>query len=144
MTDRVIVVGSGFQGPRGKSILNGNGAPSSNLGIIGDFYYDKTTTRFYGPKLTNISWDGVTNFILDKESNLASILGFVRTWDIAQLSGPVGGIYSISITHNLGFFPNATVKDSGGNELELGIDYNSNNQITLKMAQPFGGTVYLS
>ncbi len=29
-------------------------------------------------------------------------------------------------------------------ELETGIDYNSINKITLTMAQPFGGTAYLS
>lgn len=144
MTERVIVKTSGLQGPRGKSILNGTGVPAANLGLIGDFYYDTNTTRFYGPKLSNTSWAGVESFILDKEANFAATLGFVHTWDIAQVTGPVSGVYSIIINHNLGFFPNATVKDSGGNELELGIDYNSNNQITLKMAQPFGGTVYLS
>ena len=45
---------------------------------------------------------------------------------------------------NLGFYPNVTIKDSAGNILETGIDYNSLNQITLTMAQPFGGTAYLS
>ena len=29
---------SGPQGPRGTSLLNGVGAPSAGLGIIGDFY----------------------------------------------------------------------------------------------------------
>jgi len=44
----------------------------------------------------------------------------------------------------MGYNPNVTVKDSGGNILETGIDYNSINKITLIMAQPFGGTAYLS
>ena len=48
---KVVVNSPGPQGPRGKSILNGNGAPSNNLGLEGDFYYDKNTTMFYGPKL---------------------------------------------------------------------------------------------
>jgi hypothetical protein len=50
-----VVVGTpGPQGPRGKTILNGEGAPSNNLGVEGDFYYDKTTTKFYGPKLNDL------------------------------------------------------------------------------------------
>ena len=63
---------------------------------------------------------------------------------MAQITGPVDGIYSVAINHNLGFSPNVTVKSSAGDILETGIDYNSTNQITLTMAQPFSGTAYLS
>jgi hypothetical protein len=44
----------------------------------------------------------------------------------------------------MGMKPNVTVKSSAGDVLETGIDYNSNNTITLTMAQPFSGTAYLS
>ncbi len=47
---KVVLNTPGPQGPRGKTILNGNGVPADNLGFEGDFYYDKLTTRFYGPK----------------------------------------------------------------------------------------------
>jgi len=40
--------------------------------------------------------------------------------------------------------PNITIKSSAGDVLETGIDYNSNDRITLTMAQPFSGTAYLS
>jgi hypothetical protein len=50
MTENVVVVNQtensvvistpGPQGPRGRTILNGSGAPSSNLGLTGDFYYN--------------------------------------------------------------------------------------------------------
>ena len=43
----VIVASPGPQGPRGKTILNGTGVPAENLGIQGDFYYDKNNTYFY-------------------------------------------------------------------------------------------------
>ena len=36
--------------PRPNTILNGHGAPSSAIGIEGDFYIDVTTLSFYGPK----------------------------------------------------------------------------------------------
>jgi hypothetical protein len=136
--NKVLIATPGPQGPRGKTILNGNGAPADNLGFDGDFYYDKETTRFYGPKPLDGSWAGANNFLLNREY----FLDF--SWEMAQLVGPVNGVYSIEIDHGLGFHPNVTVKTSGGDILETGIDYNSINKITLIMAQPFSGTAYLS
>ena len=37
------------------TILSGKGAPSASIGIDGDFYLDKTSFNFYGPK-TNGKW----------------------------------------------------------------------------------------
>lgn len=133
----VIISTPGPQGPRGRSILNGNGVPAANLGLEGDFYYDKLTTRFYGPKLSDLTWDGATNYLL-------STMTLTYSWELAQVTGPVSGIYSVPINHNMGYNPNVTVKSSAGDILETGIDYNSINQITLTMAQPFSGTAYLS
>ena len=132
-----LVVGTpGPQGPRGKTILNGNGTPSENLGLEGDFYYDKTTTKFYGPKPSDLTWAGATSYYLNAT--------FVYSWEMAQVTGPVDGVYSVLVTHNLGFKPNVTIKSSAGDVLETGIDYNNNNTLTLTMAQPFSGTAYLS
>jgi len=132
----VIISSPGPQGPRGKSILNGTGAPAANLGMEGDFYYDKDTTRFYGPKPTETSWSGAISYLLN--------MTFEYTWELTQVTGPSQGVYSVQINHNLGMKPNVTVKSSAGDILETGIDYNSNNTITLTMAQPFSGTAYLS
>ena len=133
------VTSPGPQGPRGKTILNGNGVPSNNLGLEGDFYYDKDTTRFYGPKLSDITWSGSSSYLLS-----SGITSAESTWELAQVTGPVSGVYSVQIQHNLGFKPNVTVKTSGGDVLETGIEYNSDYIITLTMAQPFSGTAYLS
>ena len=137
----VVISSPGPQGPRGKTILNGTGAPSNNLGLEGDFYYNTSTTDFYGPKLSDTTWAGATVIKFIQEG---ADYAFAYTWEIGQVTGPVSGIYSVAITHNLGFYPNVTVKTSGGDILETGIDYNSINQITLTMAQPFAGTAYLS
>jgi hypothetical protein len=126
----VIVSTPGPQGPRGKSILSGTGAPSNNLGLEGDFYYDSILSKFYGPKLS------------DTTTLTANTLSY--SWELAQLTGPVSGIYSLEINHNLGYHPNVTIKSSAGDILETGIDYNNVNTITLTMAQPFSGTAYLS
>lgn len=138
---KVIVTTPGPQGPAGRTILNGVGAPSANLGFAGDFYYNTTTTEFYGPKPADLSWSGATIIKLVQEGSEYS---FSTSWEISHLSGPTNGNYSISITHDLGFFPNVTVKTSSGDILETGINYNNENQITLTMAQPFSGTAYLS
>lgn len=139
--NKVTVSTPGPQGPRGKTILNGTGAPANNLGLEGDFYYNTLTTDFYGPKLSDTSWSGATVIQFVQEG---ADYAFAYSWEIGQVTGPVSGIYSVAINHNLGFYPNVTVKTSGGDILETGIDYNSINQITLTMAQPFSGTAYLS
>lgn len=140
-TNRVIVSSPGAQGPAGRTILNGTGAPANNLGVAGDFYYNTNTTDFYGPKISDLTWAGATviKFIQEGSDYARS-----SSWEIGQVTGPVNGIYSVTINHNLGFYPNVTIKTSSGDILETGIDYNNNNTITLTMAQPFAGTAYLS
>lgn len=48
------------------------------------------------------------------------------------------------IQHNLGFYPNITVKDSGGSIVEGEISYTNSNEITLVFSSSFSGTAYLS
>lgn len=133
----VLVSTPGPQGPRGRTILNGSGAPSNNFGLEGDFYFDTGLSKFYGPKLADANWDNAR--IISLSSNTLS-----QSWELAQVTGPVQGIYSVIINHNLGYNPNVTIKSSAGDILETGIDYNTTNQITLTMAQPFSGTAHLS
>jgi hypothetical protein len=132
----IIVTTPGPQGPRGKTILNGNGVPADNLGLEGDFYYDKLTSRFYGPKLSDLTWSGASNYLLTNST-------LTYPFSIGQVTNQ-GSYWALEITHNMGYNPNVTVKNSAGDILETGIDYNSINKITLTMAQPFGGTAYLS
>jgi hypothetical protein len=135
--NQVNIASPGPQGPRGKTILNGTGSPAENLGLEGDFYYDKNTTRFYGPKLSDVSWANAANYLLSTNT-------LTYSWEMAQVTGPIDNVYSVVITHNMGYNPNVTIKSSAGDILETGIDYNSVNRITLTMAQPFSGTAYLS
>jgi hypothetical protein len=139
--NKVIIKSPGPQGPAGKTILNGNSAPSNNLGVTGDFYVNNTTHQFYGPKLTDTSWTDANIIQLAAEG---ADFAFSQSWEIAQVTGPVSNVYSVSITHNLGFFPNVTTKDSSGETVETGLEYVNANTIKLTMAQPFSGTAYLS
>ena len=138
--NKVEVQSPGPQGPAGRTILNGSGAPANNLGVTGDFYYNTATTDFYGPKLSDVTWSGasVIKFIQEGADYAYSV-----SWELAQVLGTGNNRY-VTINHDLGFYPNVTVKTSAGDVLETGIDYNSINKITLTMAQPFGGTAYLS
>lgn len=139
-TNKLLVSTPGPQGPRGKTILNGSGAPSNNLGLEGDFYYNTVTTDFYGPKLSDTTWAGATVIKLVQEG---AEYAYTNTWELAQVQGSGTNRY-VDLNHNLGFYPNVTVKTSAGDILETGIEYTSVNQIRLTMAQPFAGTAYLS
>lgn len=48
------------------------------------------------------------------------------------------------ITHNLGFYPNITVKDSGGSIVEGEITYTNSNSLTVTFSAAFSGIAYLS
>jgi len=138
--NKVVTATPGPQGPRGRSILNGSTSPASNFGLEGDFYFNTTTNDFYGPKLSDITWTGANVIQLVTKEDLF----YLFSWELAQVTGPVSGTYSVAINHNLGYCPNVTVKSSSGDVLETGIDYNSLNTLTLTMAQPFSGTAHLS
>jgi hypothetical protein len=139
--NKVIVSTPGPQGPRGKTILNGSSVPANNLGLAGDFYVNNSTHQFYGPKLTDLTWEGANVIQLAQDG---AAFAYSTSWELAQVVGPVNNVYSVELMHNLGFHPNVTAKDSAGDIVETGIDYNSINKITLTMAQPFSGTAYLS
>ena len=52
----------GEPGADGKTVRSGSGAPSSALGVDGDFYLDNTAHAIYGPK-TNSGWGSPTSLI---------------------------------------------------------------------------------
>ena len=41
---------NGINGKDGTAILSGNSTPALNIGNIGDYYFDKSTQKLYGPK----------------------------------------------------------------------------------------------
>ena len=135
--NKVTISTPGPQGPRGRTILNGSGIPSANLGFAGDFYYDTSKAAFYGPKVSDTTWLGSNQIFLTNNT-------LSYSWELAQVIGPIANVYSVTILHNLGFYPNVTVKTSAGDILETGIEYDNINKITLTMAQPFSGTAHLS
>lgn len=53
---------SGLSGINGNSVLNGLGAPTSGVGNNGDFYFNRLTYDFYGPKITG-AWGFFFNMV---------------------------------------------------------------------------------
>ena len=140
--NKVVISTPGPQGPRGRTILNGSGAPSNNLGLAGDFYYDTSTTRFYGPKPSDLTWAGALNYLLH---NAASDYSKSMSWEMTDVKWDnEKEYYYVELEHNLNFCPNVTVKDSTKDIVETGIEYDSLNKIKLTMAQSFSGMAYLS
>lgn len=143
-TTVIQIATTGPQGPSGRTILNGNGAPSDSLGAVGDFYYDKTNFKFYGPKIqvnpesTTGTWTGSTVIPFNEP------VSFEYSWSDNQLVQNAYGEWEITINHGLLFRPNVLVKSDGGAVLETGVQYNNLSSITLTMSDKFGGTAYLS
>lgn len=120
---------SGPQGPRGTSLLNGVGAPSSGLGIIGDFYLNTSNMNLYGPK-TESGWGSPTDLVGSQE------LGYVHIQENASATW--------NVTHGLGFVPNITVVDTAGTVVEGSYSYPNSNTVVLTFIGAFSGRAYLS
>ena len=120
---------SGPQGPRGTGLLNGVGAPSAGLGIIGDFYLNTSNMNLYGPK-TESGWGGPTDLVGSQE------LGYVHIQENASATW--------SVTHGLGFVPNITVVDTAGTVVEGSYSYPDANTVVLTFIGAFSGRAYLS
>lgn len=118
---------SGPQGPRGTSLLNGVGEPTSSIGIEGDFYLDTISYELYGPK-TNGTWGTGTR--------LRETLGYVHNQTLSSTTW--------TINHNLTFVPNITVVDTFGTVVEGSYDYPNDSTVVLTFSSPFSGKAFLS
>lgn len=61
-----------------------------------------------------------------------------------QTSGTYEGLYIWTINHNLNFYPNVTVFDSGNSIVETHISYSNANTAIIIMNSAISGTAYLS
>lgn len=123
--NKVVVSAVGLQGPRGRGVLNGVGAPSNSLGIDGEFYIDTNLNKIYGPK-ANGAWPEPVN------------LG--GTYTHVQGSAST----SWTINHNLGFYPSVEIVNSAGVAVIGDYQYINPNTIVANFTDPFAGKAYLS
>lgn len=115
----------GIQGPRGKGVLHGQGEPSPELGIDGEFYIDTNVSKLYGPK-NNGDWGDPVN------------LGgtYVHTQDTASTTWV--------INHNLEYYPNIEIVNSAGVGVVGDYQFLNPNVVVATFADPFAGKAYLS
>jgi len=125
----ILLGNSGPQGPRGNSILNGEGAPDFSLGILGDFYVDTLTQEMYGPK-NNTNWGNVVDLVTNQE------LGHVHIQDTISDEW--------TISHNLGFIPNITVVDNQDRVVEGSYHYLNANTVVASFTESISGKAYFS
>ena len=125
----ILLGNSGPQGPRGNSILNGEGPPDYSLGFIGDFYVDTLTQEMYGPK-NSTDWGNVVDLVTNQE------LGHVHNQDTISDEW--------TIFHGLGFIPNITVVDNQDRVVEGSYHYPDSTTVVATFAEPVSGKAYLS
>jgi hypothetical protein len=125
----IVLGNSGPQGPRGNSILSGEGPPDYSLGFIGDFYVDILTQEMYGPK-NSTDWGNVVDLVTNQE------LGHVHNQDIISDEW--------IISHGLGFIPNITVVDNNGKVVEGSYHYLDADTVVATFTEPVSGKAYLS
>ena len=76
---------AGANGLDGKTVLNGSGAPSSSLGVNGDFYIDNVAKTIYGPKTSGI-WGSATSLV-GPQGPAGSVSGFSWASDTQLVVG---------------------------------------------------------
>lgn len=99
---------TGAPGADGKTVLNGSGAPSSGLGVAGDFYIDTTNNRLYGPKGAS-TWPGTYTSLIGPQGvqGPKGDTGDTGPQGAAGVSGPYveldvpAGSTTPVLTHNL-------------------------------------------
>ena len=125
-TDNVVEISSsGPQGPRGKGLIHGSGAPSNLIGIDGEFYIDTDVNKMYGPKQSG-NWGDPVNL----GGTYVHVQGVASdTW---------------TINHNLDFYPSVEIVDSAGNDVVGNYQFINTNVITATFNYPFSGKAYLS
>lgn len=130
-TNTVVVSSPGPQGARGTTFLFGNGAPTDDLGLNGDFYIDfDDYAAVYGPKASGV-WpaDPVGRFSQYTHRHTHVQGSAAETW---------------SITHELGGYPSVTVVNSVGIAVTGMITYLSETEIQIDFTAPFSGIAYLT
>lgn len=156
---RVTVQAPGVVGPPGSQILSSNGAPDPELGVIGDYYLDKTTNELYGPKTQEDGWGTPINlgsaefeaqFDLDSPED-GQVIEYDADQDlwvpkhIRYTHVQSSATTTWTVNHNLGSRPGGvTVVDSGENIVFGDVLYVNDNSLTITFSSAFGGKVYIS
>lgn len=127
----VEVTSTGTQGTRGTIFISGNGAPTSDIGIDGDFYIDlDDSSAVYGPKV-----DGTWPVLA---------IGRFSQFTVRHIHTQGSASATWTVNHILGGHPSVTVVDSTGTVVVGTVTYNSTSEIRIEFTAPFSGIAYLT
>lgn len=131
-TDYVIEVTSpGPQGKRGTVFLSGNGLPTSDVGVDGDFYIDlDDSSAVYGPKVGGV-WP-------------ATPTGRFSQFTLRHTHTQTSPSATWTITHELGGKPSVTVVDSANSVVVGEVTYVDNETVRIEFSGGFSGYAYLT
>jgi len=87
---------TGAAGADGKTVLSGSGAPSSGVGVTGDFYIDTAAKAIYGPR-SGSSWGSPTSLIGPAGSDGLDA-GLIYVFNTATSGAPGSGQFLFNNT----------------------------------------------
>ena len=127
----VEVSSTGVQGARGTIFISGNGLPTSDIGVDGDFYIDlDDNSAVYGPKA-----DGV--WPTDPTGRFSQFtLRHTHTQNTPSSTW--------TITHSLGGNPSVTVVDSANSVVVGEVTYVDTSTVRIEFSGAFSGYAYLT
>jgi len=128
-TTEVVVSLLGATGPRGYSIVTGNGEPTNADGRINDIYLNLANNSFWGPR-TEAGWPSSPFYVP------GATLRHVHTQASASSTW--------TINHTLGGYPSVTVVDSALTTVIGEVLYVSTSQVVVEFTAPFSGFAYLT
>jgi hypothetical protein len=88
----------GATGSSGKGVLSGTGIPAASLGTDGDFYVDKTTFNFYGPKTAG-NW-GTPTALVGPQGPMGNANVKIDIFTVKTTDWKINGLMSTAITPN--------------------------------------------
>jgi len=119
----------GMQGARGYGSISGEGAPTSAIGRVGDYYIDLESNAFWGPK-TSSGWPAEPFFVPGATTrHIHTQAAASSTW---------------TINHSLGGYPSVMVVDSASTVVIGEVSYISTTQVQVSFTAPFSGFAYLT
>lgn len=143
-----IVIGIGQGGARGAQGVQGTQGGQGIQGASGGGTQGLQGVQ--GPAGSGVSLQEVEDAIaaaaLDTTDDLPEgvVNKYFTTNRVAYVHTQGVANSSWTITHNLGFYPNLTVVDSGGSIVEGEITYTNSNSLTVSFQASFSGIAYLS
>lgn len=158
--NQIVVALVGAQGARGSQIINGNDAPDSEMGSVGDWWFDSVNGYLYGPK-TQEGWpeeyfnisgaqtiSDLTDTNISSPTSGQALIYDGTDWVNASIRYThIQAVASSTwtVAHNLGSKPGGINVVNGSDVSVYGdIEHLDSNTVQISFSAPVSGKVYIS